>query len=45
MNSYLAQPQRQRGMDRLFLLVTLLVVIVGVALPILLLALLIHRLA
>src|ERR1700734_4404565 len=27
LNSYLAQPQRQRGMDSLFLLVTLLVVV------------------
>jgi hypothetical protein len=45
LNSYLAQPRRQRGMDSLFLLVTLLVVIAGVALPILLLGLLIRRLA
>lgn len=45
LNSYLAQPQRQRGLDWLFLLVTLVVVIAGVALPIWLLALLIRRLA
>jgi hypothetical protein len=45
MNSYLAQPRRQRGMDWLFLLVTLLVVISAVALPIWLLSLIIRRLA
>ena len=45
LNSYLAQPRRQHGMDWLFLLATLLVVIAAVALPIWLLALLIHRLA
>ena len=45
LNSYLAQPQRQRGMDRIFLLGTLLVVIGAVALPIWLLSLLIRHLA
>jgi len=45
LNSYFAQPQRQRGMDWLFLLVTLFVVIAAVALPIWLLSLLIRRLA
>jgi hypothetical protein len=45
LNSYLAQPRRQHGMDWLFLLATLLVVIAGVALPIWLLSLLIRRLA
>jgi hypothetical protein len=45
LNSYLAQPQRQRGMDSLFLLATVLVVIAGVGLPILLVALLLRRLA
>jgi Domain of unknown function (DUF4112) len=44
LNSYLAQPQRQRGMDWLFLLATLLFVIAGVALPIWFLSLLIRRL-
>jgi hypothetical protein len=42
---YLAQPRRQRGMDWLFLLATLLVVIGAIALPIYLLGLLIRRLA
>jgi Domain of unknown function (DUF4112) len=45
LNSYLAQPRRQHGMDWLFLLATLLVVIAAVALPIWLLSLLIRRLA
>ena len=45
LNSYLAQPRRQHGMDWLFLLVTLLVVVAAIALPIWLLSLLIHRLA
>jgi Domain of unknown function (DUF4112) len=45
MSSYLAQPKRQRGMDWLFLLATLLVVISAVALPIWLLSVLIRRLA
>jgi hypothetical protein len=45
LNSYLEQPRRQHGMDRLFLLATLLVVIAAVALPIWLLSLLIRRLA
>jgi hypothetical protein len=45
LNSYLAQPRRQRGMDRIFLLGTLLVVIGAVALPIWLLSLLIRHLA
>ncbi len=44
LNRYLAQPRRQQGMDWLFLLVTLLVVVAGVALPIWLLSLLIRRL-
>jgi hypothetical protein len=44
LNSYLAQPRRQRGMDWLFLLATLLIVIVAVALPIWLLSLLIRHL-
>jgi hypothetical protein len=45
LKSYMAQPQRQHGQDRLFLLVTLLVVITTVTLPILLLGLLIRHLA
>ena len=45
LNRYLAQPRRQHGMDWLFLLVTLLVVIAAVALPIWLLSLVIRRLA
>ncbi len=45
LNRYLAQPQRQHGMDWLFLLAMLLVVTAAVALPIWLLSLLIHRLA
>ena len=45
LNRYLAQPRRQHGMDWLFLLATLLVVIAAVALPIWLLSLLIRRLA
>ena len=44
LNSYLAQPKRQHGMDWLFLLVTVLVVSVAVAMPIWLLSLLIRRL-
>jgi hypothetical protein len=44
LNRYLAQPQRQHGMDWLFLLATLLVVSAAVALPIWLLSLLIHHL-
>ena len=44
LNSYLAQPKRQHGMDWLFLLVTLLVVSAAVALPIWLLSLLIRYL-
>jgi Domain of unknown function (DUF4112) len=44
LNSYLAQPRRQHGMDWLFLLATLLVVIAAVVLPIWLLSLLIRRL-
>ena len=43
LNRYLAQPRRQHGMDWLFLLTTLLVVIAAVALPIWLLSLLIRR--
>ena len=43
LNRYLAQPRRQRGMDWLFLLATLLIVIAAVALPIWLLSLLIRR--
>ena len=45
LNSYLAQPQRQRGMDWLFLLATVLVSIAAIALPIWLLSLLIRHLA
>jgi hypothetical protein len=45
LNRYLAQPRRQHGMDWLFLLTTLLVVIAAVGLPIWLLSLLIRRLA
>jgi Domain of unknown function (DUF4112) len=45
LNRYLAQPRRQHGMDWLFLLATLLVVIAAVALPIWLLSLVIRRLA
>jgi hypothetical protein len=45
LRSYIAQPQRQRGMDRIFLLGTLLVVMGAVALPIWLLSLLIRLLA
>ncbi len=45
LNAYLAQPRRQRGMDWLFLLITLLIVIAAVALPIWLLSLLIRHLA
>jgi hypothetical protein len=45
LDSYLAQPRRQRGMDWLFLLGTLLVVAAGVALPIWALAMLIHYFA
>jgi hypothetical protein len=45
LNSYLAKPQRQHGMDWLLLRATLLVVISAVALPIWLLSLLIRRLA
>ena len=45
LNRYLAQPRRQHGLDWLFLLATVLVVIAGVALPIWLLSLLIRRLA
>jgi hypothetical protein len=44
LNRYLVQPRRQHGMDWLFLLATLLVVIAAVALPIWLLSLLIRRL-
>jgi hypothetical protein len=44
LNSYLAQPQRQRGMDWLFLLATVLVSIAAIALPIWLLSLLIRHL-
>ena len=43
LNSYLARPQRQRGMDWLFLLVTLLTVSAAVALPIWLLSSLIRH--
>jgi hypothetical protein len=45
LNNYLVQPRRQHGMDKLFLLVTLLVVIAGIALPIWLLSLIIRHLA
>ena len=45
LNNYLVQPRRQHGMDKLFLLVTLLVGIAGIALPIWLLSLIIRRLA
>ena len=45
LNSYLAQPRRQFGMDWLFLLITLVFVIAAIALPIWLLSLLIRRLA
>jgi Domain of unknown function (DUF4112) len=45
LNSYLIQPRRQHGMDSVFLLATLLVVIAAVALPIWFLSLLIRRLA
>ena len=45
LNSYVAQPRRQHGMDWLFLLATLLVVIASVVLPIWLLSLLFRRLA
>jgi hypothetical protein len=44
LNRYLAQPRRQHGMDWLFLLATLIVVIAAVALPIWLLSLLVRRL-
>jgi hypothetical protein len=44
LNRYLAEPRRQQGMDSLFLLATLLVVIGAIALPIWLLSLLIRRL-
>jgi len=44
LNHYLAQPRRQRGMDWLFLLANLLVVIAAVALPIWLLSWLVSRL-
>lgn len=42
---YLSQPKRQHGMDWLFLLATLLLVIAGVALPIWLLTWIIRQLA
>lgn len=45
LNRYLTQPRRQHGLDWLFLLATLLVVIAAVALPIWLLSLLLHRVA
>jgi hypothetical protein len=45
LKSYLSQPQRQRGMDWLFLLGTLLVIIAAVAVPIWFLSVLIHHLA
>ena len=45
LSRYLAEPRRQHGRDWMFLLATLLVVIAGIALPLWLLSLLIHRLA
>ena len=44
LNRYLSQPKRQHGLDWLFLLATLLVVLAAVALPIWLLSLLIRHL-
>jgi len=45
LNRYLAQPRRQHGMDVLFLVVTLLIVIGAVALPIWVIAVLVRRFA